>query len=245
MSDGQLCSLTYMREHKVWGWARHETDGFVESVCAVPDDINRRDSVYFVVRREIDGVERRYIERLEKYIDRQIKLAYFVDCGLSYSGTPITEVKGLWHLEGRTVNAFADGSVKRGLVVEDGRITLDNAAGDIHVGLAYTSEVQPLPTQSDSGPDGSTMGDPQNIKAVIAQVLRTRGLKCGQSPDDDRFEPMVPTFPDLDMSQTIEPFSGTVELPVQSHWSTDNVAPYLLHDDPSPCKILTVTPIYA
>ena len=30
LSDGTLAALTYMREHEVWGWSRHDTDGTYE-----------------------------------------------------------------------------------------------------------------------------------------------------------------------------------------------------------------------
>jgi len=35
MSDGALLSFTFLKEHEVWAWCRHETDGLFESVCTV------------------------------------------------------------------------------------------------------------------------------------------------------------------------------------------------------------------
>jgi hypothetical protein len=60
--DGTLLSLTYVRELGILGWARHDTDGFVESVCCVPE--SNRDAVYAVIRRTIDGNTVRYVERM-------------------------------------------------------------------------------------------------------------------------------------------------------------------------------------
>ena len=37
LSDGTLAALTYMREHEVWGWSRHDTDGTFESVCTIAE----------------------------------------------------------------------------------------------------------------------------------------------------------------------------------------------------------------
>lgn len=47
--DGVLLSLTYLRDQQVFGWARHDTQGEVVSVCVVPED--REDVLYLVVRR--------------------------------------------------------------------------------------------------------------------------------------------------------------------------------------------------
>lgn len=91
-ADGKLLGLTYMKKQDVAAWHQHETDGFVESVTCIPE--GNDDIVYLVVRREVQGGVRRYIERMQS---RQIPLirnsaqrdaaqSYFVDCGLSYQG---------------------------------------------------------------------------------------------------------------------------------------------------------------
>jgi len=51
--------------------------------------------------------------------------AYFVDCGITYTGAPATVISGLSFLEGETVNILADGSVAPQRVVTSGAITLD------------------------------------------------------------------------------------------------------------------------
>jgi hypothetical protein len=82
--DGLLIGLTYMIEQEVVGWHRHDTDGVVESVCCVSEPTE--DVVYAVVRREINGTDERYIERIA---DRKLATpedAFFVDSGLSYDG---------------------------------------------------------------------------------------------------------------------------------------------------------------
>lgn len=94
--DGVLLGLTYLRKQDVIAWHHHETDGFVESVACVPEGIE--DVVYLVVRRTIQGVTKRYIERLQSRDipliagtnSRDVAQAYFVDCGLSYQGWTTT-----------------------------------------------------------------------------------------------------------------------------------------------------------
>lgn len=83
-NDGILIGLTYMIEQEVVGWHRHDTDGYVESVCCVSEPTE--DVVYMVVRRNINGTDQRFIERIA---DRSLATpedAFFVDCGLSYDG---------------------------------------------------------------------------------------------------------------------------------------------------------------
>lgn len=83
-SDGKLLGLTYMRDHEVWGWHRHDTDGSVEQVCVVPEGLE--DRVYLVVRRTIGGQTKRYVERMASRSFADQEDAYFIDSGLSYDG---------------------------------------------------------------------------------------------------------------------------------------------------------------
>lgn len=86
-SDGALLSLTYLREHELWGWTRHDTDGAFEQVIVVPE--GHEDRVYVVVRREIDGDTVRYVERMAVRTITQltdVKDLVFLDASLSYDG---------------------------------------------------------------------------------------------------------------------------------------------------------------
>lgn len=61
-SDGVLLSLTYIPEQELLAWHRHDTLGFVENVCVVPE--GRSHWLYVVVKRLINGSYRRYVERM-------------------------------------------------------------------------------------------------------------------------------------------------------------------------------------
>jgi len=243
MSDGTLATLTYLREHRVWGWARHETAGQVESVACIPDEDGRKDVVYFVVKRTIDGVDHRYIEVLEEYIDDPMEDAYFLDCGLSRTGAPTDTVGGLWHLEGESVAIYADGNVLANETVMNGTITLDSDYSTISVGLGVDYELQPMATESDQGEQGSTRGDPKRIKLVYIEVHRTRGLFSAQRKGDPLNE-IPPKFLDGDLANPIEPYTGILEVAVDTSWDAEYVAPYIYCNYPVPSKILTLTPVY-
>ncbi|WP_164056303.1 hypothetical protein [Rhizobium oryzihabitans] len=142
LDNGQCVSLTYMREHDVWAWTQHETNGVFECVNVVPE--GDEDAVYFVVRRTVQGVDHRYIERLHTRMFTASSDAFFVDSGLTYEGPAIKSLRGLYHLEGKAVVALADGNVVKDLVVSNGTVTLPIAAAKIHVGLPFEAIMKTL-----------------------------------------------------------------------------------------------------
>jgi hypothetical protein len=83
--DGNVIGLTYVKEHEIVGWHRHDFEGgFVEKVCAVPE--GDEDAVYFVVRREVNGVTRRYVERMSSRRVSNMDEAAFMDSWGSWDG---------------------------------------------------------------------------------------------------------------------------------------------------------------
>ncbi len=84
--DGVLLGLTYVREHQLWGWHRHDTDGTYENVSVVPE--GNEDFLYVVVKRTINGATKRYIERVTtRQVDEDaVEDSIFVDASLSYDG---------------------------------------------------------------------------------------------------------------------------------------------------------------
>ena len=81
-SDGVLLSLTYQRESGVLGWARHTTDGTVESCACVPEATE--DAVYLIVNRTINGSTVRYVER---FANRSAAIASLVCSDASSTAT--------------------------------------------------------------------------------------------------------------------------------------------------------------
>jgi hypothetical protein len=90
--------------------------------------------------------------------------------------TPIQQVYGLDHLEGKQVMAYADGLVKGPYTVVDGSITLDAAYFEIVVGLAYSAQLQTLAL--DTG-NPTIQGKRKNTPAATFRLNDTRGLRVG------------------------------------------------------------------
>lgn len=89
LDNGRLLSLTYLDDQEVVGWARHDTRGTVESVCAVYE--RGEHAVYMVVRRRIAGEVRRFIERMARRRIDDVRDAFFVDCGLTLDAPMVIE----------------------------------------------------------------------------------------------------------------------------------------------------------
>jgi hypothetical protein len=178
---GRLLGLTYVPEQQIGAWHWHDTDGCFES-CAVVAE-GHDDALYVVVRREINGRSVRYVERMasRRFVDPAD--AYFVDCGLSYSGEPETEFSGLSHLEGKTVSILADGAVHPRRVVEGGAVTLDHPASIVHVGLPYESDAQTLPVALMLKDGSFGQGHTKNVNKAWVRVYSSSGIFAGPSPD--------------------------------------------------------------
>ena len=93
MADGKVLGLTYQREEDIWAWHRHPATGTtarVRGITVVPeDDI---DTVYWLVRRTVNGSTVRHIERHrpdKSHWDgyNQRTEAWYLDAALQYNGT--------------------------------------------------------------------------------------------------------------------------------------------------------------
>lgn len=175
--SGRLLGLTYVPEQQVGAWHWHGTDGVFES-CAVVAE-GSEDFLYCVIRREIDGRQVRYIERMASRQFSHQKNAFFVDCGATYSGPPAEVISGLNHLEGKMVAILADGAVHPQRRVVDGSITLDFNASTVQVGLPVEADLQTLPAAIALQDGSAGQGRFKNVNKVWLRVYRSSGIFVG------------------------------------------------------------------
>lgn len=183
--DGSLVSLTFEKDQDIYAWANHQLGGAdveVESIVAIPSSDNSYDQVYMIVKRTIDGGIKRYVEILEQEFDSADPVdQFFVDSGLSYSGSATNTVTGLDHLEGETVKIMADGTVRGDQTVTSGAITFNgDAATVVHVGLSFMPVVGILPLEAGAS-SGTAQGKTKRIYGVTVRVNKTVELKYGPS----------------------------------------------------------------
>lgn len=243
MDNGGLLSLTYMREHEVWAWTEHESDGAqFEDVAVIAE--GNEDIPYFIVRRLVNGVQRRYIERLHTRVMADVTDAFFVDSGLTYSGAPVTTLSGLGHLEGKGVVALADGNVVRGLTVSGGSVTLPNAAGKVHVGLPITAAMETLDLDLGNVQGlGTVQGRMKSVSEVTLRVEETRGIWIG--PDDGtRDDGKLVEYKQRATeawSEAIQLYTGDIRITPHWDWNTSGRV-WIKQFDPLPMTILAIMP---
>ena len=237
--DGKALTLTYMKEHEVWAWTQHETAGEFESVCSIPGA--KQDDVYFIVKRTINGTVRRFVERLSVRLeDRDVKKAYFVDCGATYHGEAASTISGLDWLEGEAVSVLADGGVVSDLVVTGGAITLPEPAEYVTVGLSYVSEIETLQIEAELR-DGTVQGRPKRITDVTLRVQDTRGVAV--APNSDRPNQMIDLKPPFTVTDPIALFTGdTQPIVIPSGFDRNGGNVYIVQRFPLPMTILAVIP---
>ena len=181
--DGSCMSLTYLAEHEVWGWTRHEfggTDTKVRQVAVVKE--GAFDVPYFVVTRTMDYGEVTLVERLDTRQFNDVTGCHFSDCGLKYSGSSTSTLRGFLHLRGEDVACLADGNVIDGITVAaNGTVTLDAASTKVSIGLPMTSKLVTLPADLGEVRElGSTQGRFMNADEVAVTVVDTRGIAVGR-----------------------------------------------------------------
>lgn len=233
-SDGALVALTHVPEQQVYGWHQHTTDGFFESVCVVPE--GGEDVLYVAVRREVDGRTVRYVERLNTRIFVDQEDAFFVDSGLTYSGTPVSSLTGLWHLEGEQVQILADGAVHPPRTVSGGSITLDASYSVVHVGLAYTSDLQTLPLALE-GAAAAGQYMRKNINGVALRVTQSNLVKAG---------PSFSNLTEYPARSYTDPYgsppalrTGELRFAISPSWNSDG-AVCVRQDQPLPLTVLGI-----
>lgn len=232
---GYLLAFTWEREQEVWGFTRCETNGYYEKVAVVTE--GGADRVYMVVRRTINGVERRFYEVMALPHTDDVTLACPLDCAaFRIYDPPSNVIKGLHHLEGQDVRAYADGYEVRDLTVVDGKVTLPFEATVAFVGLPFTCELETLPPAFNTN-NGSLRTNRQTFASAVVRTLDTRGLvaKNGGGTDFDELQS------DLGDGGLPTPYTGEreYELPMDASWG--NSATFVLRQEASmPAHILSI-----
>ncbi|WP_245451641.1 hypothetical protein [Mesorhizobium waimense] len=248
LDDGSLVSLTYLKEHEIWAWTHHESgpndDAYFECVTVIAE--GNEDVPYFIVKRTIGGVSKRYIERLHSRAFDTVEDAFFVDCGLTYEGAEATLISGLGHLAGQSVVALANGNVVRNLTVSGGgTVTLPNPATKVHVGLPMTAAMQSLDIDLGSVRGlGTVQGRSKSISEVTLRVQDTRGIFLGPR-DGERDD--ANTLVEYKQRSTeawneaIGLYTGDIRM--TPHWDwTDGGNIWIKQFDPLPMTILALMP---
>ena len=151
--DGVLLSLTYYKVQAVSGWARHDTNGYFESVCSIVEP--PVDALYLATKRFPGGKTAYMIERMNNRIWNEIDDVWAVDAGLSLpQPTPNATLTadstyGLGSITG-AANLFGGAGYSAGTtaaVVDDngqgpgtGAVPVLTIIGGVIAGIAFPSQ---------------------------------------------------------------------------------------------------------
>ena len=189
MEDGTFASFTYERLDAVAAWAQNPLggSGSAESVSVSPSSTNDSDEVWLSTMRTVNGQTRRFIEVMQEFWEEGDVLedSLFVDAGVKYDGSPATVFYGLMHLIGETIEVLADGAAVGAYVVDvHGRVTLDEAASKVSIGLPYTSKLRTMRFEAGAR-DGTAQGKTKRIQRLVVRFFQTGpGVMYGPDFDD-------------------------------------------------------------
>ncbi len=136
--DAVRCLMEPASGVMAWDRVRVRSGDVIESVCVVPGAT--RDMVYFIVKRTINGIARRFVEYLEENEDDVFTNQWYLDAGKAFSaGGALT---GLAHLASQlvTYRLIAGGveTISTGTVDATGNLSVP-AADAVQVGLPFSA----------------------------------------------------------------------------------------------------------
>jgi len=214
-TDGVLIAMTYEPDNKVFGWHRHivgGTDVKVQSIASIDGATDvAKDELWAIIERTIDGDPVKYVEFLVPEglsLEDDLEDAFFVDSGVTKTGSGFTTFDGLGHLKGEEVRILADGAVQALKTVSaGGEITLDTAADKAHVGLAYDASIETLPLEG-GNPIGTAQAKIKRISSMVLRLYRSLTFYMG---DVFGNEDVYPFGPPEEMDSAIPLFTGDTE----------------------------------
>ncbi len=144
----------------------------VESVAVIPSADGKSDELWASIKRTVDGNTVRYVEYLDP--------AIFVDSGLTYSGSAVSSLSGLDHLEGQSVQIVGDDAVFPRAIVSSGTVTTSAAVSTAYIGLHYPTELTTLQPEVPQR-DGSSFGKKKSWNRIILNLYQTLGISVNDN----------------------------------------------------------------
>lgn len=242
-TDGTLLGFTWNNEQGVRGWHRHPIggSGVVESIAVMPAAEGDRSELWLVVKRTINGVTKRYVEYLERPYrigDTQAS-QFYVDSGLTYTGSAATTISGLGHLEGQTVSVLVNGAPHPNVVVTSGAITLQIAATTAQIGLPCPARYRSMRLEA-GAQDGTSQGKTKRIHKCVLRLLYTGGGKYG-AMNGGSMDNLLLRSSTAAMNQPAPLFTGDKVVPWPDGYNTEAYVGFEI-DQPVNAVLVAVMP---
>ena len=126
---------------------------------------------------------KRYVERFKLFdFGTDVEDAFYLDSGLTYSGSAASTLTGTEHLRGFDVELLANGAAHptRHPAADPSQVVLERTTTKCHVGLPFTSHLLTLRVDAGSM-EGTSQGKTKRISDVSVRLYRTVGLLVGES----------------------------------------------------------------
>ena len=228
-ADGKVAVLLYDADDGVQAWWLVETDGVVEGVYVLPGALE--DSVYYIVRRTIGGVTKRYHEKWSRLDECQGgTLNKQADSFITYTGSATATITGLDHLEGEEVVVWADGrdfstgigSAQTTYTVSGGSITLGETVTNAVVGLPYSADYKSAKLAY-AAAAGTALTQKKRLDALGLIMIHTHnnGLYYGDGDDNMWPLPRVEGAEDVDADAVWTQYDEDMHS-LPGTWSTDS-----------------------
>ncbi len=149
-----------------------------------------------------------------------------------------TQVSGLDHLEGETVQVLADGAEHPDRVVAGGLIQLASAAGRVQVGLACPARLETVNLET-GNPEGAALGKAKRLHKAAVKFVDTVGARVGF--DDAHLD--IVDFREAGHAMDESPPLFTGDKVVEFPKGFDREARVLVTQDaPLPCTVAAIVP---
>jgi len=217
----------------------NEGKAVCESVSVIPTDDSEYQT-WVIVKRTINGATRRFVEFINTFdfTETDNTTFNFLDSALAYSGSAVTTISGLDHLEGQTVGILANGATHPDKTVSSGSITLDRSSTNVKVGLAYKSILQTMRLDAGSQ-NGTSQGKTKRIYEITIRLFESIGVEVGETLDNMERIPFRTSFDPMD--EGIPPFTGDKAVEFRGNYDTDGFI-FVRQTQPLPLTILSLYP---
>lgn len=150
-----------------------------------------------------------------------------------------TVITGLWHLEGQTVSALADGAEIENLTVLNGSVTMPVATARAQFGLPYMSYLATQRIES-GATDGTAQGKTKRFHQIVMRLYASLGGKVG--PDASSTDYILYRSLSDYMDEVPPVLTGdTDKFPYPGGYETDGRI-WVLADQPLPLTVVAMYP---
>lgn len=213
--NGSIAVYQTQRAENIAGWTTLVTDSDASFLaCSAVGS-----TMFFIVKRLIDGVQKFYLEEMDT--------TTYLDCYLTYHNDLSTKiVTGLEALEGKIVSIIRDGYIEERKTVVGGQVTTQDAGNNFVVGLPIVSDIEPLPLAGEYQ-FGSTTYWPKTVRNIFLDMDNTYGVKLDGT--------LVPYFVlgTYILNSIYEGFTGIAKIPYLKNWELRQEM-HITHDYPTP-----------